>query len=90
MKKQGIIIANTQDRARRFAENNLSVGQIKMNRDELETNDCIYKFKPFTSDILRGYRDIDECYIQYDIPVGAYFETISPYLSHDCKIRTFD
>lgn len=85
-----MIIANTKERARRYGENNFSVGLVKLTKDEVETTDCIYKFKGYTQDVLRGYRDIEELYIQCDIPVGAYFKTIVPYLKHNAKIQIFD
>jgi hypothetical protein len=90
MKRKGIIIAKTTERARRFGQTRINDCVVRVNREELETPTHVYKFKGCDKDILRGYRDIEELYIQYDIPVGAYFETVLPYLHRDCKVNIFD
>jgi hypothetical protein len=89
LKKKGIIIAETNERARYYAQDRFENDIVKISKDELETSTHSYKFKRYCDDILRGYRDIEELHIQYNIPVGAYFEVVLPYLSKDCRIITF-
>jgi hypothetical protein len=90
LKKQGIIITETWERARRFAENKFSNEIVKITKEEIETNDCIYKIKGYSRNNLRGYRGFEKVYIQYDIPVGAYFDTVRYCISENADIRFFD
>lgn len=88
MKQRGIIVGVNKDSARSFGEYNFKDNVIKSNKDEIETDDCIYKFYAGVNSI-RGRMGISKAFIQQEVPFGVYSEVVAPLLADDATIQAF-